>query len=202
MARTAAKLSRSSESRLWRASYARSTDRFSGLARFISDNPKALETTLASQRARVERDHGQELVLGWLLNLMSRYQLASERARHDWLVLDEGFCQRGVALFSSGFTAPDEPLLATYLSSIPQPDVVIAVDTPLEVCEDRLNQRGWSERVVDLPPAERLAFLAGTVAVTNAVSNHLVTTGARVIWVDGTTPVPDSLLTVTATLRD
>ena len=107
MARTAAKLSRSSGSRLWRAAYARSTDRFWGLARFIESQRPVMETILAAQRARVARDRGQDVVLGWVLNLMARYQLAIESAQADWLVIDEGFCQRGVAVFSYGFAEED-----------------------------------------------------------------------------------------------
>ncbi|MEX1124494.1 MAG: hypothetical protein WEE53_02400 [Acidimicrobiia bacterium] len=202
MARVVARLSRSSSSRLWRASYARSTDRFSALARFLEANPLALETVLAAQRTRVERDRGQDMVLGWVLNLMARYRLATEWAQRDWLVLDEGFYQRGVALFSHGFVPEDLPLLTAYLTSIPQPDLVVAVDTPLEICEDRLNQRGWSERVVDLPAEARHAFLSDAVTVTRAISDHLETTRTQVVRVDGTTPIPDSLLTVAATLRD
>jgi len=202
MARTAAGLSRSSSSRLWRAVYARSTDRFSGLARFLEANPRALETVLASQRTRAERDRGQDLVLGWMLNLMARYQLAVEWGQRDWLVLDEGFCQRGVALFAHGFAPEDLPLLTAYLTSIPQPDLVVTVNAPFEICEDRLNQRGWSERVLALPAAERNAFLADAVTVNEAISNHLQAAATRVIPVDGSAPIPDSLLTVAATLRD
>lgn len=201
VARTAARLSRTSSGRLWRASYARSTDRFSGLARFLGANPKALETALAGQRARAERDSGQDLVLGWLLNLMARYQLATEWGRTEWLVVDEGFCQRGVALFSQGFVPLDRPLLNDYLEAIPQPEAVVVVETPLGVCEQRLEQRGWSERVRHLPIDERRKFLEDTVATTKAVADRLETSGIRLIWVGGTTPIEDSLPVVAATLR-
>lgn len=201
LTRTVARLSRSSTNRLWRASYARSADRFSGLARFVGTHPRALETVLAAQRTRTERDRGQDLVLGWVLNLMARYQLAVEWGEAKWLIVDEGFYQRGVALFSHGFDPEDLPLLTDYLSSIPQPDFVVAVDTPAEICETRLDQRGWSERVVDLSAEQRRAFLCDAVAVTQAIAEHLEAKPTRAIWVDGTTPIPDSLLTVGATLR-
>ncbi len=202
MARTVARLSRSSSSRLWRASYARSTDRFSALARFLEATPRTLETVLAAQRSRADRDRRQDLVLGWVLNLMARYQLATEWEGQGWLVLDEGFYQRGVALFSHGFVPEDLPLLTEYLSSVPQPDLVVAVETPLEICAARLDQRGWSERVVDLPSDQRHVFLADAFAVTRAVADHVEASPTPVKWVDGTTPIPDSLLTVAATFRE
>ena len=200
MAQTAARISRSSSSRMWRAAYARSTDRFSGLTRFVGANPEFMRTILDGQHSRADRDRGQDLVLGWLLNLMARYQLAIEWARAEWLVVDEGFCQRGVALFSHGFDPSDRPHLDSYLSSMPQPDAVVVVDTPPQIAEARLESRGWSERVRDLPLEERRAFLAGAGEVTRAIADHLDTAGTPVIWVDGTTPVADSLRVVAATL--
>ncbi|HSO50140.1 MAG TPA: hypothetical protein VLS86_06300, partial [Acidimicrobiia bacterium] len=201
MTRGAARLSRSSASPLWRASYARSTDRFSGLARFLGANPQTLEAVLAGQRSRADRDLRQDLVLGWVLNLMARYQLATESDEDDWLVIDEGFYQRGVALFSHGFVPLDLPLLNAYLDSIPQPEALVVVDTPLPVCEQRLERRGWSERVRHLPIEGRRSFLADAAAATKAITDRLQTSGQGLIWVDGTTPVEDSLQTVAATLR-
>lgn len=201
LTRAAARLSRSSSSRIWRTSYARSTDRFAGLARFIAANPRTLETALAAQRIRAERDRDQAMVLGWVLNLMARYQLAIEWGGQDWLVLDEGFCQRGVALFSHGFIDDDLPSLTAYLTSNPRPDLVVVIETPIETCAERLDQRGWSERVADLAEAERHDFLSAAVSVTEAISDHLESTHSSVVRVDGTTPIPDSLLTVAATLR-
>jgi len=200
MARTVARLSRSSSGRLWSAAYARSTDRFSGLARFLGANPQALEAVLAGQRSRADRDRGQDILLGWVLNLMARYQLATEWGRGDWLVLDEGFCQRGIALFSHGFISQDRPALDTYLDSVPHPDAVVVVETPLEICKQRLDRRGWSERVVDLSAAERGVFLLDAFATTKAVTERLEIAGIRLIWVDGTTPVADSTPVVAATL--
>lgn len=200
IARTVARIFRSPSSRSWRAAYARSTDRFSGLTRFLIANPLVLETVLKAQEARVSRDRRQDLVLGWMLNLMARYQLATEWARADWLVIDEGFCQRGVALFSHGFDPSDQTHLDSYLSAMPRPEAVVVVDTPPQIAEERLESRGWSERVRDLPVEERRVFLAGAVEVTRAIADRLDAAGTRMIWVDGTTPIEDSLPTVTATL--
>jgi hypothetical protein len=132
---------------------------------------------------------------------MAGYQLASEHlGDRDWLIVDEGFSQRAVALFGFGFTEDDQALLDRYLSSIPLPEVLAVLDTPLETCEHRLNERGWSERVEGLSSPDRRHFLEQTAAVVSGVAGHLERSGPRVIWVDGTTPVPDSTLQITATL--
>jgi len=93
-------------------------------------------------------------------------------------------------------------LLTAYLSSAPQPDLVVAVEAPLEICEARLDQRGWSERVVDLPADQRHVFLADAFTVTRAIADYLEAGPTPVIWVDGTTPIPASLLTVAATFEE
>jgi hypothetical protein len=200
-ARTAARWSRSSKSRLWKAAYARSTDRFSALARFMATNPEAVQSVLAVQRHRSDRDRGQALVLGWVLNLMARYQLATEGGGDGWLVIDEGFAQRGVALFAHGYDdSSDAALIDAYLTSIPRPDLVVAVDIPLDVAEQRLDQSGWSERVRDLGPDARKLFLSDASTVAKSIATGLEQRVARVIWVDGTTPIQDSLSRVAATL--
>ncbi|MGH8914542.1 MAG: hypothetical protein ACRDZM_08525, partial [Acidimicrobiia bacterium] len=201
LARAAARLSRSSSGRLWKPAYARSTDRFAALSRFVASHPALVEAVLATQRRRVDRDRGQDLVLGWILNLMARYQLATERAVPGWLVIDEGFAQRGVALFASGFDdVSDSDSLDRYLDTMPRPDLVVVVDTPLEVCEQRLDHRGWSERARELDPATRRRFLTDAGTVTRLVATGLEQRDARLIWVDGTTPIQDSLPLVAATL--
>ncbi len=200
LARTVARLPRSSSGRLWRSSYSRSTDRFSGLTSFLGANPQTMEAVLAGQRSRKDRDLGQDLVLGWLLNLMARYQLATERSTAEWLVIDEGFCQRGVALFSHGFVPADLEMLDIYVGSIPQPDVVVVVDTPLEICESRLDQRGWSERVRHLPIGARREFLAGAAATTNATAQRLETSGVEIARIDGAASIQSSLVKLTSAL--
>lgn len=201
LTRLIAHATRNSSSRLWRWAYARSTDRFSALTRFIDQHPDVLSRVTEAQRRRSDRDRSQDMVLGWVLNLMARYQLATEDPGVDGcLVIDEGFCQRAVALFGYGFQNRDAPLLQEYLEAIPLPDVVVVVDTPLEVCEARLEKRGWSQRVAQLDFADRHDFLLGTSAVVDAVTAFLETTRARVVRVDGTNPADSTARSLAATL--
>jgi AAA domain len=190
-----------STGRLWKAAYARSTDRFDALARFMSDHSQLVEVILAAQRDRRDRDRGQDLVLGWVLNLMARYQLASESDPGDLLVIDEGFCQRGVALFGYGFGPDDKPMLAGYLESIPIPATVVLVETPFDVCVERLDKRGWSERIVALSPDVRRGFLETSAMVVADVTEQAERLGASVIRVDGTAPVSVGVEALTSLLQ-
>ncbi len=188
IARVAARLPGSTEGRVWKGVYARSADRLSALNRFLAAHPAALEAVLAGQRERAGRDLGQEQVLGWVLNLMARFQLATESPGSDLLVVDEGFGQRAAAVFGYGFSPEDHDNLARYLKAIPRPLSLIVVETPLETCITRLESRGWSERVAGLDEAQRIAFLRSSNFAITAVTDHLEELGIQVLRVDGTVP--------------
>lgn len=198
--RAVARITRSADSRAWRTAYGRSSERLEALTRFLAGHPEALESVLSAQRLRADRDRGQESVLGWIFNSMARYELALSSMGSRWLVIDEGFAQRSVALFAYGYLPKDEPLLADYLEEIPLPDALVVVETPLDVAGRRLDGRGWSARVTDLDPPTRRRFLEDSARVVEAVTTCLQDTSTRLIWVDGTTSVPDSLARVSATL--
>ncbi|MGA7097800.1 MAG: hypothetical protein WB245_09560, partial [Acidimicrobiia bacterium] len=162
-----------------------------------------LEAVLGAQRARTSRDRGQGRSLGWILNLMAAFQLAGEHLGEDEvLMIDEGFAQRSIALCGFGFTDDDRPLLERYLRSMPQPDAVILVDTPLEVCESRLNARGWSERVAEMGVADRRRFLDQTASVVKTVIAYLENTTTELVRVDGTAPTLATAGPLAANLLD
>ncbi|MGD2101282.1 MAG: hypothetical protein PVG83_03535 [Acidimicrobiia bacterium] len=188
VAKFVARLTRAPGNPLWKWVYARSSDRFSALTRFIDEHPKVMQRVTKTQRKRSKRDRSQDVVLGWLLNLMARYQLAVENAElFERLVIDEGFCQRAVALFGYGFDDQDMSRLTEYVEAMPTPDVVILVETPVEICERRLDSRGWSERVTELDPSGRHQFLLDSVRVVEEVV-ALLGAKSRLIRVDGTKP--------------
>lgn len=187
--RVVGRVSRDPGGRVWKRAWARSADRFGGLARFLAARPAVLEMALAGQRLRKERDIGQERALSWLLNLMSGYQTASESDDlFETLIVDEGFTQRAVALFGYAFSSPDEPLLAGYLEAMPRPDALLVLDTPLDECARRLDQRGWSERVANLDRDTRLGFLESSLAVVGFAARSLGDAGVAVSYLDGTRP--------------
>jgi hypothetical protein len=190
LAKAVAGIARSGSNPIWRRAYARSTDRFSALTRFATANPQVLEAVLAAQRLRRDRDLHQGQTLSWVLNLMARIQLSHEAAEpSDWLLIDEGFCQRAIAIFGLGFNGEDQDLLRSYIATIPLPRFVIAVETPVSVCEARLDEGSWSERVQRLTGDERRAFLATAAGLAKIIAYEAEERGALVIRVDGTAPL-------------
>lgn len=198
--RVAARLGRSGKGRAWDAAYARSTDRFAALARFIGENPRALEAVASIQASRAERDLEADLVLGWILNLMARYQIAGESGVSGALIVDEGFAQRGVALLAGGFVNEDFDQVAGYVEATPRPHSLIVVETPLETCAQRLDRRGWSQRLAGAGAGDRRRFLESSAALVTRIAAEEETRGSRLIWVDGTTSTPDSVSSIAATL--
>lgn len=189
LTRAAARLTRSPSNRLWKVAYARSSDRFSALVRFLAVRGDLVEDVLRVQRLRADRDVRQDLTLGWILNLMARYQLASE-GDTEVLVVDEGFCQRAVTLFAHGFdTQRDASLLASYLDRIPLPELIIWTTATPDVALRRLDGRGWSERM-EAKRANRQGFLAGAFEVVELVRATMADRGIPVIEVDGREDTP------------
>ncbi len=190
--RAVAIFARSSSSAAWRLAYARSADRFAAMTRFLAANPEVMEVVLAAQRQRQERDLHQVRVLSWIVNLMAATQLVGETAgRSDWLIIDEGFCQRAIALFGVGFDREDEPWLRFYVAAIPLPEILVVIEAPPSVCEARLDELGWSERVTGMSRAERRQFLDTAVRLVQLVADEAERLGARVIRVDGTAPIDE-----------
>jgi thymidylate kinase len=200
IARLVAKVSRSSESKAWAAAYARATDRFAALSRFINSHPTTLSTVTGIQESRADRDLQPEIALGWILNLMARYQIAVEAGGEDVLIVDEGFAQRGVALLAGGFIEDDLDLVPGYVGAAPRPDLLVVVDTPLETCARRLDGRGWSERLADGSEAMRGDFLQAASSLVTRIAEAEEAVGIEAIWVSGTTSPRDFVVRIAATL--
>ena len=175
--------------KLWKAAYGRSADRVAALSRFLADHPETLEAVLRAQRLRRQRDRHQEVVLGWILNLAARFQLASEVV-DGYLLIDEGFCQRAVALFAFGFSDEDRQLLESYIDSIPLPHLVVSVQVDSETARQRLNRRGWSERLAGADSSMRDRFIADAGIVVGLVEEALQDR-TEVLAVDGTEPADE-----------
>lgn len=200
LTRLAARLTRTSNARLWSAAYARSSDRLAALIRFASSRPAALEGVLAAQRARADRDLRPDMVLGWILNLMARYQLAIEDGAASWLVVDEGFAQRAVALLAAGYEQRDEPELHAYLETSPAPETLVIVETPLEACMARLDHKGWSARLTGTGDAQRRSFVEAAAEIVSIVGSVYPRRGVEVVRVAGDDPATDSVSRIAATL--
>lgn len=192
LTRAVATVTRSSSERAWQSAYARSTDRFAALTRSMAANPQVMEIVLAAQRRRQGSDLDREGALSWIIDLMARFQLACEAEElFDWLFIDEGFCQRAILLFDTGFAGDVESLLHSYVAAI-VPGIVIVVEASPSVCEPRLDERGWPKGLNVLNDADRRKFLNTAERLVELVTAELERVSAHVIHVDGTAPIGES----------
>lgn len=182
MTRLAARVSRTADSRIWKAAYGRSPDRFQGMVDFVSAYPGVIEAVARAVPGM--SGVGARPGLGWVMNLMARYQLASRIGGEDLLV-DEGFYQRAVVLFAYPFSESAAPTLESYLEAVPPPRLVVCVDAPVEICRRRLTSRGWSDRVAE---DARDSFLDDAFRVVDLAREH-ASRQLRTLVLDGTKPI-------------
>jgi len=113
---------------------------------FSQQRPSLVSHVRETQEARKISAEEKEHNLSWWFNLCGNYQFLTPRMQPgEALVLDEGFSHRVVQLNASDHEEINQDNLRKYLRLIPKPDMLIYVDTPAAVCEERVYDRGiWS----------------------------------------------------------
>lgn len=172
--------------KLWKKIYIRSSDRIPAVADAIAHHPEQFAAFVAAARSH-NHDAGPEVVASAMLDLLVIRELVETRLRDDeWLLVDEGFCNRVVSLFAVGWERKaDRPVLKAYVDAIPKPDLVVHVSTPIEVCAQRLDERGWTRRVRHKPRAELMDFLANANECVDIAASMLARRGVRVVLIGG-----------------
>jgi thymidylate kinase len=115
----------------------------------------------------------------------------------DALIFDEGFVHRATHMFASESEWPNLDQVVAYLERIPQLDLVIWVQAPLDTCLARIYTRGLQTRLRELETPEVTQFLANTEQVVNIAAQHLNNVGCKVIPVEN----KSDLATSTSELR-
>lgn len=140
--------------------------------RFFAHHPGLREWVLHTQKQRPpSADVEKRGVLHWFFRLAGHYDFLQRHAYPaEALLLDDGFVHRIIHLFVSDVETPDETTLTTYLDLIPQPDVLIVPRAPLEICQQRIYQRGiWAHSRHKTPAEIEQYLLHATQAVDLAV---------------------------------
>ena len=153
--------------------------------KFFIGHPRLIRQVLASQRRRPIPAAARRYALYWFFHLVGYYEFLKAHARLDEvLIFDEGFIHRVVQLFASEVEEPDPTQVRAYIDLLPQPDLVIAPQAPLEVCIDRIYQRGLWERFSQKSPAEVSLFMKNCFLVVNLALVHIRSEGWNVIEID------------------
>jgi thymidylate kinase len=118
-------------------------------------------------------------VLYWFYRLCGHYEFVKGKMRPDEvLIFDEGFMHRVVQLFASSVEVPDRHQISKYISRVPRPDLVIFIQAPKDMCEQRIYQRGLWERMRDKEPDEISRFVNNAYLAVNLAIEE----GRRLDW--------------------
>lgn len=154
--------------------------------KFMRRHPKLVRYVTHSQKRRpVEAAIRERRVLYWFHHLMGYYEFLTTHAHPgEALIWDDGFVHRAVHLHASMVETPALADVRTYIDLIPRPDIVIVPCTPIEVCEERIMQRGIWEHFRNKSRSELRQYLISASQVVNGTIDHLKAKGWTVIEVD------------------
>jgi thymidylate kinase len=141
--------------------------------------------THSQKRRPVEAAIRERRVLYWFNHLMGYYEfLTTHTQPGEVLIWDDGFVHRAVHLHASMVETPALADVRTYVDLIPQPDLVIVPCTPIEVCEERIMQRGIWKHFRDRSRSELRQYLTSASQVVTGTIDYLKAKGWTVIEVD------------------
>lgn len=154
--------------------------------RFFARHPQLLRQVVAGQRNRPDAaGTRQRRVLYWFWRTAGYYEFLIRHGRlGEALLLDEGFIHRVVQLFTSPIETPQSAAIAAYVDQLPQPDCVIFVHAPAEVCYERIYRRGVWEHFRDSSPAEVKRFVEHAACAVELAAGRARHNGWTVLEVD------------------
>ena len=117
-----------------------------------------------------ERGHA----LYWWFHLSGYYQFLKPRLyTNEVLILDEGFSHRVVQLFASDFESSNRGDVLIYLDLIPRPDILICVNAPASICEQRVHERGLWSRMQHKSRQQISQFVSNSHSIIDAAVKEL-----------------------------
>lgn len=175
LGRVAARLpSRLRSKALWAVYYAHS---LTGAVRLGVARPGLVRHVYHTQRGRpAAADARGRRVVYWYIRTAGSYAFVRRWGRPgEAFVFDEGFVHRTVQLHASSAEEPRSEQFAEYVSLLPRTDVIVAVETPVATCIERVRARGVWPRLLHAPAAEVDRFISNahrTVSLTVEVARH------------------------------
>lgn len=166
---------------------------------FRRKHPQLIKyVTYSQQRRPDEAAIRERRVLYWFYHLIGYYEFLTKHAQSgEVLIWDDGFVHRAVHLHASRVETPNLQQVRTYLDLIPQTDILIVPCTPIEICEERIVQRGIWEHFRNKSRAELKQYLTSANQVVIGTVNYVKAKGWTVIEVDNSsdnlTAAPEEL---------
>jgi hypothetical protein len=117
-----------------------------------------------------------------LIDCSAKYQFSIQnKSEREKIIFDESFCQRGVSIaFRSDSASPPND----YLKSIPNPDLLVYVDTPKEICLERQKNR---KQIVEFnhPELSRQNIIYKSKSAIESICEWMSARGVNVVTLSG-----------------
>jgi hypothetical protein len=112
------------------------------MAKYLLENRKFCETTMNDISESPIPSKHKNLIVLWWLNLISTYQIALESLEENSnLILDEGFFHKVINFYVYKNDNLNYSKMQAYIESIPEIDVLVRIETSLDMCFERLKNR-------------------------------------------------------------
>ena len=135
---------------------------------FAKNNRDLMDVVLPYQFNRPLSKRDRDHVLHWFIHLTGYYQFFTNIVDdEEALIFDEGFVHRVVQLFASENESLNFDAVTEYLDRIPQPDMVIFVSAPKNVCQQRVHSRGLWDRFQEKDPLDTQKYLSNSWEIVN-----------------------------------
>ena len=117
------------------------------VVKFAASRPQLASYVVNSQLRRHIPWRHKWLILRLFFEMASWYQFLQRQPSTEIVVFDEGFAHRVTHLFVSEVERPDNGRILAYLKLLPQSDLVIWVQAPVDTCLNRIHARGLQVRL-------------------------------------------------------
>lgn len=167
-------------------------------------HPTLVLHVVRSQRGRPpDADAGRRRVVYWFFRMAGAHLFLRRHGRAgEVLILDEGYVHRTVQLYSSAVERPDPARIMAYVTALPCTDLVVVVRAPVELCQERVRQRGVWRRLGHRTPAEIDRFVANAHESVTLATAVVRAAGRPVLEIDNAGSLADAEVTVKAEVRE
>ena len=109
--------------------------------RFMSEEPEYSRVVFSELSQFPSKDLRMSFLHAWLKYAAERELVLKTGVEDHWVTVEEGFAHRAMTLFGYQEQAPSADRIEAYVTAMPKPERILWVDTPVEICSERLKKR-------------------------------------------------------------
>jgi thymidylate kinase len=155
------------------------------MANFLLDNWCVNEATFQNISNTPLPHHKKNWLILWWLNLITQYQMARETLEdNSIIILDEGFYHKIINFFVHQNADLEYSKIGSYIKNIPFIDILIQIETNLENCLERLDNRDLPRLIRGSTPQELYNYLKKAKNAIEFSLDIISQKGTKIIKID------------------